>query len=116
MQLEMAHIRQCGYAMDNEEHERGVRCIAAPIFDFSRNPIAAISVSAPVTRLDDSQIERIASARNECSGKHLLHAGHGARHMKPSPSALGPPDLSLKFSQKQHASNVCHDKENGSGT
>ena len=36
--------------------------------------------------------------------------------MKPSPSALGPPDLSLKFSQKQHASNVCHDKENGSGT
>lgn len=61
MQLEMAHIRQCGYAMDNEEHERGVRCIAAPIFDFSRNPIAAISVSAPVTRLDDSQIERIAS-------------------------------------------------------
>lgn len=57
----MAHIRQCGYAMDNEEHERGVRCIAAPIFDFSRNPIAAISVSAPVTRLDDSQIERIAS-------------------------------------------------------
>ena len=61
MQLEMAHIRQCGYAMDNEEHERGVRCIAAPIFDFSRNPIAAISVSAPATRLDDSQIERIAS-------------------------------------------------------
>ena len=47
--------------MDNEEHELGVRCIAAPMFDFSRNPIAAISVSAPVTRLDDSQIERIAS-------------------------------------------------------
>lgn len=60
MQEEIALIRQRGYAIDNEEHEAGVRCIAAPILDFSGTPIAAISLSAPAVRLNDPEIERYA--------------------------------------------------------
>ncbi len=48
---EMAAIRRHGYAMDREEREVGVRCIAAPIFDVTGGCVAALSVAAPSTRL-----------------------------------------------------------------
>lgn len=53
-------IRQRGYAIDDEEHEAGVRCIAAPILNFSGSPVAAISLSAPAVRLDDAEIQKYA--------------------------------------------------------
>ena len=34
-----------GYAIDNEEHLRGTFCVAVAVFDSTRNPIAAVSVS-----------------------------------------------------------------------
>jgi len=38
-------VRQFGWAVDNEEHEPGIRCIAAPVYDYTGRVIAAISVS-----------------------------------------------------------------------
>lgn len=60
MQQELQLIRKRGYALDNEEHEEGVRCVACPIFDYSNQPVASISVSAPVFRMPDATIEKIA--------------------------------------------------------
>lgn len=40
---ELLKIRERGYAFDEEENEIGVRCIAAPIFDYRGKVIAAIS-------------------------------------------------------------------------
>lgn len=37
--------RQKGWAIDDEEHEAGIRCIAAPVRDYSGKVIAAVSVS-----------------------------------------------------------------------
>jgi len=42
---EMAVIRKEGIAYDNEEYMPGLRCIAAPIKDFSSRTIAAMSLS-----------------------------------------------------------------------
>lgn len=57
---ECERIRAQGYAIDDEEHERGIRCVGVAIMDFSGKPIAAISVAAPVFRLDDDQVKRVA--------------------------------------------------------
>ncbi|WP_231495780.1 IclR family transcriptional regulator [Paucisalibacillus sp. EB02] len=55
--IELRRIKSKGYAIDNEEHEVGVKCIAAPIIDYKGNIIAAVSVSAPIMRLNDEKFE-----------------------------------------------------------
>lgn len=54
--IDLRQARKRGFAIDNEENESGGRCIAAPVFDFSGRPIAAVSVSVPVQRLPESKI------------------------------------------------------------
>lgn len=52
LEKELAMIRSQGYAIDNEENELGIRCVGAPIFDYTGKPVGAISVSAPSDRMD----------------------------------------------------------------
>ncbi len=57
---ELATIRSTGYALDLEENECGVRCVAAPIVDALRGSVAAISVSGPTVRLEDDRLAELA--------------------------------------------------------
>ena len=54
---ELAAIRQRGYAIDDEEIEVGLRCIAAPIRDHSGHVTTAISVAAPVQRMSKKNVQ-----------------------------------------------------------
>ncbi len=49
---ELENVRNNGYAVDNEEREQGVVCIAVPIKDESGKIIASISVSWPKFRFN----------------------------------------------------------------
>lgn len=53
--------RKRGYALDNEENEMGVRCIAVCIKDYRGAAVNAFSISAPVSRMPDERIEELAS-------------------------------------------------------
>jgi DNA-binding IclR family transcriptional regulator len=55
---ELVRIREQGFALDNEENEVSVRCVAAPIFDHTDQAVAAISVSAPLHRLPVADVTR----------------------------------------------------------
>ena len=57
LRTELATIRQKGYAIDDEEIEVGLRCVAAPIRDHSGHVTAAISVAAPVQRMTKKNIQ-----------------------------------------------------------
>jgi DNA-binding IclR family transcriptional regulator len=48
---ELRGIRERGYALDEQEHEIGVRCIAAPIHNHAGDVIAAISIAGPADRM-----------------------------------------------------------------
>lgn len=56
LRAEVELIRQRGFALDDEEFEEGLRCIAAPVFDHTGSAIAAVSVSGPVSRITDEVI------------------------------------------------------------
>lgn len=49
---ELAEIRRCGYALDNTEHEPGVKCVAAPVWNHRREVAGAISVAGPAGRIE----------------------------------------------------------------
>jgi IclR family KDG regulon transcriptional repressor len=59
LKSQLAIAKKKGYAIDNEENEEGVYCLAAPIFNWKGEPIAAISVSAPLNRMVDENKARI---------------------------------------------------------
>lgn len=54
---ELKKIQERGYATDNEEITRGIVCVAAPIFGFTRETIGAISLTFPAYINDDRGIE-----------------------------------------------------------
>ncbi len=48
--------RLAGYAVDDEEHAVGLRCIAAVVFNEAAEPVAAMSLSGPMARIPDERI------------------------------------------------------------
>lgn len=59
LRSELVEVRRRGYAVDYEEQEDGVRCVAAPVFGPDGEIFAAMSVSGPMTRLDNRKIESL---------------------------------------------------------
>ncbi|MDB9804448.1 IclR family transcriptional regulator [bacterium] len=47
----LSETRARGYAIDGEERNIGMRCIAAPVFDIHGEAVAGISVSGPTSRV-----------------------------------------------------------------
>ncbi|MBV1686238.1 IclR family transcriptional regulator [Novosphingobium sp. G106] len=56
---ELGTIRNRGYAIDDEEHADGLRCVAAIVFDRHGLPKAALSISDSVGRLSQSRIDEM---------------------------------------------------------
>ncbi|WP_319244774.1 IclR family transcriptional regulator [uncultured Propionivibrio sp.] len=53
MHKEIAAIEKCGYAVDREENEMGICCVAAPIFDVMGNMPYSVSVSLTTAKLKE---------------------------------------------------------------
>jgi IclR family acetate operon transcriptional repressor len=61
LHAELIQVRTQGFAIDNQENEEGVRCVGAPIFDYSRKVIGAISVSGPANRITEDRFDLLGS-------------------------------------------------------
>lgn len=51
LRLHLEQTRRQGYAVDDEEYDFGVRCVAAPVFDYRGKVIGAIGISGPAGRM-----------------------------------------------------------------
>lgn len=57
---ELTKVRTDGFAVDNEENEPGVRCVATPIFDHLGHVSAAVSLSTVLSRVNDEEFMQFA--------------------------------------------------------
>jgi DNA-binding IclR family transcriptional regulator len=53
-------IRERGYSIDDVEHEEGVRCVGAPIYDNKGRVCASLSISGPTQRITPEAVEGLA--------------------------------------------------------
>jgi len=64
----VSQVRRRGFAIDREEIEEGLMCIAAPVSSSSESTCAAISIAGPVSRLEARLQDNIVAVRETCAG------------------------------------------------
>jgi IclR family acetate operon transcriptional repressor len=74
---DLDRITKAGYALDENEQELGVRCIAVPVLDGPT--LAAVSVSGPEGRLTKDAVDRIAPVIKEVATR--LSSGAASRDL-----------------------------------
>lgn len=67
LEHELNKVRLNGFALDNEELELGVRCMAAGIYDDQEKLVAGLSISAPAGRLDESWLLKLQATARDIS-------------------------------------------------
>ncbi|MBV9322644.1 MAG: IclR family transcriptional regulator [Chloroflexi bacterium] len=80
LERELARVRDQGYALDDEENELGARCVGAAIVDSQAQPVAALSLSGPTSRLTDKMIARVGEEVRLAARAVEHHMGYAPRH------------------------------------
>lgn len=73
---ELRDIRQRGFSIDNEESDIGLRCVAAPIFDYTGKAKYALSVSGPTVRITEERLETIIQVITEAAKRISFKLGY----------------------------------------
>lgn len=79
---ELEKVRRQGYAVDDEEAVQGARCVSAPILNSGGEPIAAVSVSGPVTRVSPNLVNALAGAVTSAAGAISAAMGFAQHDLK----------------------------------
>lgn len=72
---QIIETRRNGWAIDDEEHELGVRCVAAPIFDYRGKVVAAVSISASTNVFSRDRVEEFVRHVKETAHEISLRLG-----------------------------------------
>lgn len=64
---QLHETRERGYSVDYEEHESGIRCVAAAIFNHKARVVASLSVAGPTIRMNQKKMDF-------CAGKVKYYA------------------------------------------
>ena len=76
-------VRTQGYAIDDEENEKGIRCVAAPVYSEASKAVAAVSISGPAFRVTKKVIqERLKKEVMETAFKTSQRLGFSANKVK----------------------------------
>jgi DNA-binding IclR family transcriptional regulator len=75
LQEELRRTRAQGYAVDDEEFVPGLRCVAAPVFNFSGSVAAALGISGPSWRLTSARVPELASTVRELAERMSRELG-----------------------------------------
>ncbi len=77
LKRELARIRVNGFAVDNEEHIEGIRCIAAPVRDHSGKVCAALCIVGPKNRFSPRRRKELRGPLLDVAEKLSVQLGYG---------------------------------------
>lgn len=86
----LAQVRRNGYAVDDQEYNLGVRCIAGPVYDHTGRVIAAISVTSPIQDLPVERIPAVAEVVVAVARDLSADLGHDQSLSVSASSRTGP--------------------------
>ncbi len=69
LRRELSAVRQRGYALDREEHEPGIICVAVPILSARGRVLGALSVTSSTSRMTLAEIEERAPTVTSVAGR-----------------------------------------------
>jgi DNA-binding IclR family transcriptional regulator len=73
----MREYARAGYALDLEENEDRIRCVAAPVRDATNGIVGAISVSSAAQYMDDARMQGLAG--DVCNAARMISRDLGWR-------------------------------------
>jgi len=82
LEKELGKVRGQGFALDREENEKDVRCVAAPIRNYQGEVIAALSISSPAFRIDKNAQNNLKEALLRTSKKISERLGYNEKLQK----------------------------------
>ena len=82
LEKELDKVKEQGFALDREENEKDVRCVAAPIRNYQGEVIAALSISSPIFRIDKNTQNNLKVALIETSRKISKRLGYDDKLQK----------------------------------
>lgn len=65
----LAEVRECGFARDRGEHEAPITCVAAPLLDYTRRVVGAISITCVASQTSEETMARYAELVRETAYK-----------------------------------------------
>jgi len=75
LKKEIVKVQKLGYAIDDEEYENEIRCVAAPIRNYQGKVIAAVSISGPSYRFTLDREEAMVKAIIDTAKEISLRSG-----------------------------------------
>jgi DNA-binding IclR family transcriptional regulator len=72
----LAEIREQGYALDREEFEEGLRCVAAPIRDYTGTVVASAGIAGPAVRITEARLPEFIKAVTGATQAISAQLGH----------------------------------------
>lgn len=78
LEAQLAQTDRRGYAIDDEEYNYGVRCVAAPVYDHRGELVGAIGISGPAARVSLERIDEFGAIVKETAFALSTRIGYDA--------------------------------------
>jgi DNA-binding IclR family transcriptional regulator len=75
---ELVKVKKQGYAIDDEEFARGIRCIAAPVHNNAGETIASLGITGHTREITDDRIATMVNDTLEIAREISTNLGHHA--------------------------------------
>lgn len=79
LEAQLTQTAKRGYAIDDEEYNYGVRCVAAPVYDHRGVLVGAVGISGPAGRVTLERIDEFGSVVKETADALSARIGYDAR-------------------------------------